>query len=149
MLELGEEAVARHREAGRLAAELAVAGVVAVGEGARGVVEGALAAGLDPGDPADLAAAGAWAVPDRDAALSLLVARLAPGDVVLVKASRSVGLDVLAEALLARGGDGEPRPVHAASFVTVQKAPPGGSADGEAVQSGQDVGHHGGGREHG
>ncbi|SDE64015.1 UDP-N-acetylmuramoyl-tripeptide--D-alanyl-D-alanine ligase [Pseudonocardia oroxyli] len=39
-------------------------------------------------------------VADRDAALALLRAELAPGDVVLVKASRSAGLDRVADALL-------------------------------------------------
>ncbi|MGZ4612088.1 MAG: hypothetical protein ACXV1K_02790, partial [Kineosporiaceae bacterium] len=42
----------------------------------------------------------AW-VPDAAAALELLRAELRPGDVVLVKASRSIGLDQLATALLA------------------------------------------------
>ena len=40
------------------------------------------------------------AVADVDAALALLRAELEPGDVVLVKASRAVGLDRLASALL-------------------------------------------------
>jgi UDP-N-acetylmuramoyl-tripeptide--D-alanyl-D-alanine ligase len=44
-------------------------------------------------------------VPDRAAALSLLSDVLRPGDVVLVKASRSYGLEVLAADLLAAGGD--------------------------------------------
>jgi len=39
-------------------------------------------------------------VADADAALALLRAELAPGDVVLVKASRSVGLDAVATGLL-------------------------------------------------
>jgi UDP-N-acetylmuramoyl-tripeptide--D-alanyl-D-alanine ligase len=40
-------------------------------------------------------------VPDRAAARSLLAEVLAPGDVVLVKASRAHGLEVLAADLLA------------------------------------------------
>jgi len=39
-------------------------------------------------------------VPDVAAALALLRAEVAPGDVVLVKASRAIGLDVVATALL-------------------------------------------------
>jgi UDP-N-acetylmuramoyl-tripeptide--D-alanyl-D-alanine ligase len=39
-------------------------------------------------------------VADAEAALALLRAELAPGDVVLVKASNSAGLGSLAEALL-------------------------------------------------
>ena len=42
-------------------------------------------------------------MPDPAAALALLRAQLAPGDVVLVKASRSVGLETVATALLADG----------------------------------------------
>jgi UDP-N-acetylmuramoyl-tripeptide--D-alanyl-D-alanine ligase len=38
-------------------------------------------------------------VPDADTALALLRAELAPGDVVLVKASNSAGLGVLADAV--------------------------------------------------
>jgi UDP-N-acetylmuramoyl-tripeptide--D-alanyl-D-alanine ligase len=40
-------------------------------------------------------------VPDRAAALDLLSEVLVPGDVVLVKASRSHGLEVVADGLLA------------------------------------------------
>ena len=56
-------------------------------------------------------------VPDRDAALTLLRAEVQPGDVILVKASNSAGLGVLAETLMADtlvadgpadGGDGRP-----------------------------------------
>jgi len=42
-------------------------------------------------------------VPDADAALDLLRRELAPGDVVLVKASRAVKLERLALALLEEG----------------------------------------------
>jgi UDP-N-acetylmuramoyl-tripeptide--D-alanyl-D-alanine ligase len=40
------------------------------------------------------------AVPDGDAALDLLRAEVRPGDVVLVKASRAIGLDRVARALV-------------------------------------------------
>ena len=42
---------------------------------------------------------GRWPEADRDAALDLLRGRLRDGDVVLVKASRGVELDLLVEAL--------------------------------------------------
>ena len=42
-------------------------------------------------------------VPDRAAARALLSQVLRPGDVVLVKASRSYGLEHLAEELLTTG----------------------------------------------
>jgi UDP-N-acetylmuramoyl-tripeptide--D-alanyl-D-alanine ligase len=38
-------------------------------------------------------------VPDRDAALDALLARVRPGDVILVKASRGIELDLLVDAL--------------------------------------------------
>jgi UDP-N-acetylmuramoyl-tripeptide--D-alanyl-D-alanine ligase len=49
-------------------------------------------------------------VPDVDAALALLRAELAPGDVVLVKASNAAGLGSLAEALVAAGAPGREAP---------------------------------------
>jgi UDP-N-acetylmuramoyl-tripeptide--D-alanyl-D-alanine ligase len=39
-------------------------------------------------------------VPDVEAAVALLEAELEPGDVVLVKGSRAVGLEAVADALL-------------------------------------------------
>ena len=73
--------------------------VVAVGPDAVGIADGALAAGAREGDTDG----GAVRVPDRDAARRLLTEVLVPGDVVLVKASRSYGLEVLAADLLSPG----------------------------------------------
>jgi UDP-N-acetylmuramoyl-tripeptide--D-alanyl-D-alanine ligase len=42
-------------------------------------------------------------VPDVESAKRLLQDRLRPGDVVLIKASRSIGLDRLATALIEGG----------------------------------------------
>ncbi len=86
MLELGDAAHAEHAEVGRLAAALGIARVVAVGEGTRALAAGAGAAGV-------------W-VPDVAAALALLREEIRSGDVVLVKASRSIGLERLAAQLL-------------------------------------------------
>ncbi|CAM5421102.1 UDP-N-acetylmuramoyl-tripeptide--D-alanyl-D-alanine ligase [Streptomyces hirsutus] len=44
---------------------------------------------------------------DAQAAVDLLRSELRQGDVVLVKASRSVGLESVAQALLATGTEGE------------------------------------------
>jgi UDP-N-acetylmuramoyl-tripeptide--D-alanyl-D-alanine ligase len=88
MAELGDAARQAHEESGSLAATLGVSRVVAVG--APAVHDGAAAAGADSAE-----------VPDIDAALALLRAELGPTDVVLVKASRSAGLDRLATGLLA------------------------------------------------
>ncbi|NMO93318.1 UDP-N-acetylmuramoyl-tripeptide--D-alanyl-D-alanine ligase [Actinomycetospora sp. TBRC 11914] len=91
MAELGPDAEAAHAELGRLAASTGLHRLVVVGEGARGVHEAARDAGL----ASDL-------VPDAAAAVAAVHA--GPGDVVLVKASRSAGLETVAEALLAGGG---------------------------------------------
>jgi UDP-N-acetylmuramoyl-tripeptide--D-alanyl-D-alanine ligase len=86
MAELGDTATAEHEAVGRLAAELSVGRLIAVGEQARSILQGA--AGLDA----------VW-VPDTDAAITLLRAQVRPGDVVLVKASRSASLERVAVAL--------------------------------------------------
>jgi UDP-N-acetylmuramoyl-tripeptide--D-alanyl-D-alanine ligase len=92
MLELGEGHVSGHRAVGEAAAA-AVELLVVVGAGAAPIAEAALDAGL--GTDCVLR------VPDRDAALHALRPRLRSGDVVLVKASRGVALDLLVEQLAA------------------------------------------------
>ncbi|MEJ2870858.1 UDP-N-acetylmuramoyl-tripeptide--D-alanyl-D-alanine ligase [Actinomycetospora sp. OC33-EN08] len=87
MAELGDDAAAAHAELGRLAASTGLHRLVVVGEAARGVHEAARDAGL----VSDL-------VPDAAAAVDAVHAE--PGDVVLVKASRSAGLEEVAQALL-------------------------------------------------
>lgn len=86
MLELGDQSDTAHRRIGRLAAELGFARVVVVGDAARAVAEGA-------GSVAEL-------VPDVDVATRTLSASLSGDEVVLVKASRGVRLERVAEALL-------------------------------------------------
>ncbi|WP_255952464.1 UDP-N-acetylmuramoyl-tripeptide--D-alanyl-D-alanine ligase [Streptomyces odontomachi] len=100
MAELGDEALAEHDAVGRLAVRLNVSRLVAVGERE--------AAWLRAGAYNE----GSWGeesvhVSDARAAVDLLRSELRPGDVVLVKASRSVGLERVATALLeADGGSG-------------------------------------------
>jgi UDP-N-acetylmuramoyl-tripeptide--D-alanyl-D-alanine ligase len=91
MAELGEAAEAEHEAVGRLAAELGIARVVAVGPGAASIQRGAALEGS--------ASEECVLVPDVDAAVALLREQLRPGDVVLVKASRSSGLERVAAAL--------------------------------------------------
>ncbi|AKN16862.1 UDP-N-acetylmuramoyl-tripeptide--D-alanyl-D-alanine ligase [Mycobacterium haemophilum DSM 44634] len=98
MAELGEDAITEHDRIGRLAVRLDVSRLVVVGGGRsinamhRGaVMEGSW--GLETVNVADPAAA-----------LALLRAELQPGDVVLVKASNSVGLGTLADALVSDRG---------------------------------------------
>jgi len=86
MLELGGGSRDAHVEVGRLAAELEVDRVVAVGAGAAGIAEGAGERGT--------------AVADVDEAVRELSAWLTPADVVLVKASRGVRLERVTQALL-------------------------------------------------
>lgn len=93
MAELGDEALAEHDAVGRLAVRLNVGRLVAVG--------GREASWLQLGAYNE----GSWGeesvhVSDAQAAVDLLRSELRPGDVVLVKASRSVGLEKVAEALL-------------------------------------------------
>ena len=97
MRELGDGHDAGHRRVGAVAAGI-VDELVVVGDDAAGIVDGAGGAGLP--------ASRTVHVPDREAALAVLIDRLRPGDVVLVKASRGVELDRLVEALVAGlGGD--------------------------------------------
>jgi UDP-N-acetylmuramoyl-tripeptide--D-alanyl-D-alanine ligase len=93
MAELGDIAAESHEEAGRLAARAGVAGLIAVGEEARPMLDGARA---EPGWHGD-----AIAVPDSPAAIAALRGRLRSGDVVLVKASKAAGLWEVADGLLA------------------------------------------------
>ncbi len=93
MLELGASAAAEHEDLGRHLAAASVHRVLALGEHADTVVRAAVDAGLPPG--------AAYAPADKAEALALLRAELRPGDVVLVKASRGLALDTVAEALVA------------------------------------------------
>jgi UDP-N-acetylmuramoyl-tripeptide--D-alanyl-D-alanine ligase len=106
MAELGADAAAEHERLGRDAVTAGVDLLVGVGPDAVGMVSGATAAGahLGEGSRPD-AGTRVESVPDRAAALDLLSEVLVPGDVVLVKASRSNGLEVLAADLLAATGD--------------------------------------------
>ncbi|MFH8560798.1 glutamate ligase domain-containing protein [Streptomyces sp. NPDC017988] len=90
MLELGDEAVAAHREIGRFAAESGVDFLVAVGGDLAKQL--ALAAG-EAGVP-DVAMVG-----DNKTAAALLHTVLQPGDKVLIKASRGGQLWQIAQSL--------------------------------------------------
>ncbi|MEV7864828.1 UDP-N-acetylmuramoyl-tripeptide--D-alanyl-D-alanine ligase [Streptomyces sp. NPDC088124] len=100
MAELGDASLAEHDAVGRLAVRLNVSKLVAVG--------GREAAWLRMGAYNE----GSWGeesvhVSDARAAIDLLRSELRPGDVVLVKASRSVGLEKVAQALLENATEGE------------------------------------------
>jgi UDP-N-acetylmuramoyl-tripeptide--D-alanyl-D-alanine ligase len=89
MLELGEEAVEAHQKVGRQAARSDL--LVAVGEHARDVVEGAAEAGLRV-DRALVASTAEEAVAAVEPYLK--------GAVVLVKASRGVALEQVVDRLV-------------------------------------------------
>ncbi|RCH69590.1 UDP-N-acetylmuramoyl-tripeptide--D-alanyl-D-alanine ligase [Streptomyces sp. SDr-06] len=100
MAELGDESLAEHDAVGRLAVRLNVSKLVAVG--------GREASWLQLGAYNE----GSWGeesvhVSDAQAAVDLLRSELRPGDVVLVKASRSIGLERVALALLDGAVEGE------------------------------------------
>lgn len=91
MAELGEYAQEEHDRLGRLVVRLNISQLVVVGDRARHIHA---AAGLE----------GSWdgesvLVADADAAYDFLRGRLRPGDVVLVKSSKSAGLRFLGDRL--------------------------------------------------
>jgi UDP-N-acetylmuramoyl-tripeptide--D-alanyl-D-alanine ligase len=92
MAELGDDTRDAHMELGRFVVRLDVSRLVVVGPEAGGIHAGAVLEG-------------SWGeesvhVDDADAAVALLREEVAAGDVVLVKASRSAGLERVAAALL-------------------------------------------------
>lgn len=94
MRELGAHSRELHQAVGRMVAA-AVDQLVCVGEGGKEIAAGARASGL--------AAGAIHLASDRETAQALSRSLLEPGDAVLVKASRAVGLDGLLREVL---GDG-------------------------------------------
>jgi UDP-N-acetylmuramoyl-tripeptide--D-alanyl-D-alanine ligase len=88
MGELGPDGPGYHRDAAAHARELGIETIVAVGELARDYA----------GDE--------W-VPDPEAAVDVVAELLGPGDALLVKGSRSVGLESFTAGLLERVGEEE------------------------------------------
>ncbi len=91
MAELGEHTAAAHREIGQRSFELGVNRLVAVGKFAHETAQAAQAAGLK--DVSEFA--------DVPAAVAAVKSLVRAGDVVLLKASRSTGLERVGEALKA------------------------------------------------
>jgi UDP-N-acetylmuramoyl-tripeptide--D-alanyl-D-alanine ligase len=96
MGELGDMAGDEHDALGRLAVRLGVDRLIAVGPAARRIHLAASLEGSWDGESA-------W-VADVDEAVAAVAAVVRPNDVVLVKASRSYGLERVAEALVTRFG---------------------------------------------
>jgi UDP-N-acetylmuramoyl-tripeptide--D-alanyl-D-alanine ligase len=91
MYELGRRSRAIHEDVGGQAARAGVTGLIVVGDDAAPVLAGAKAEGSWHGELL-------W-VPDVGSAVEAVTARLTPGDVVLVKAAHSAGLERVALAL--------------------------------------------------
>ena len=91
MLELGAGAVAMHKEVGEFVAQRGIDQLVACGELGQSFAEGAERAGFDQ--------ARIVLVDDATAAAAAVKAVVKPGDVVLVKASRGMKLEQVAQAL--------------------------------------------------
>lgn len=96
MLELGDLTEEAHRRVGAEAVRCGVEYLVAVGRHARLFREGAVGAGL-PGNAV-------VETPDALAALDVVAAIIRPGDLVLVKGSRGVGLEVVVDWILSTFG---------------------------------------------
>jgi UDP-N-acetylmuramoyl-tripeptide--D-alanyl-D-alanine ligase len=119
MLELGPAEAAYHRELGARAARAGVGLLVAVGPLAREAARAYAGAGE------------VHAVDSAEQAAELVEARVAPGDTVLVKGSRGVGLEVVAERLLA-GADRTTGQAPAQPAAQAGSHPAPGPAPGEA-----------------
>lgn len=94
MLELGDAAPELHREVGRTAANHADF-LLAFGALSDRIREGALSAGMAP--------EAVSVFPDCEAVIAALEKQISDGDVVLVKASHTLGGDRIADKLRARG----------------------------------------------
>lgn len=107
MLELGKKSREYHRLVGQHAAELAIDLVWSVGREAEAMVEGYLSQGehdIDGSAQEMRPTLEAHHRAEVDGLLADLMLSLMPGDIILVKASRGVGLDRLVRALVTRGG---------------------------------------------
>jgi UDP-N-acetylmuramoyl-tripeptide--D-alanyl-D-alanine ligase len=91
MTELGEQSDELHEAAGAQAARAGVAGLIVVGDATAPMLAGAKSVGSWSGELVH--------VPDAVAAVRAIRSRMRPGDVVLVKASHSIGLERVALAL--------------------------------------------------
>ena len=96
MLELGETAAEEHAAIGRFAAQSGVEHLVAIGEFAVQITSAAVAAGLP--------SIRAVSVTDKADAAALVCRDVERGDVVLVKASRGLALDTVADEILSAVG---------------------------------------------
>jgi UDP-N-acetylmuramoyl-tripeptide--D-alanyl-D-alanine ligase len=98
MAELGSIAAEEHDRVGELVARLGIERLITVGEAARGIAVSAVREGVE--------ADRVTRCSTLDEALDVLLSEVRSDDVVLVKASRAVGLERLAERLMEADGSG-------------------------------------------
>lgn len=97
MLELGEESAASHKEAGRLAGEIGVDVLIAVGSHAKELAEGGVSAGLK--------SAAVHSFTDNVGVLGAIKGIVKDGDSVLVKGSRGARLEEIVGGLKGLTGE--------------------------------------------
>jgi UDP-N-acetylmuramoyl-tripeptide--D-alanyl-D-alanine ligase len=94
MLELGAHSILLHEESGARAAAAGLDLLITVGsDAARAMADAAIRAGMRQ--------AAVFHVPDAGQAAELAMQRTRPGDLILLKGSRSIGLDAVVERLKA------------------------------------------------
>lgn len=103
MLELGPESRRYHREIGAYAAAVGVRSLIGVGPLSVAMVDGFGAVG---GDPSAGRGRDGMHIADLESGLATILARIRPGDVVLVKGSRSMRLERVVGELRRAGGGG-------------------------------------------
>jgi UDP-N-acetylmuramoyl-tripeptide--D-alanyl-D-alanine ligase len=97
LLELGDHAIQLHRQCGRAVAEAGVSRLFVIGsEAARALGQAAVDAGLPAGSVSAFA--------DSQSAVPTVVNEIAHGDTVLVKGSRGIRTDVVADRIAAEWG---------------------------------------------
>jgi UDP-N-acetylmuramoyl-tripeptide--D-alanyl-D-alanine ligase len=95
MLELGPEADSMHEEVGRVLASSGLDAAFLIGPLSRGTAEGAREAGFEE----------LRIFESADEAISAVIDAVRPGDILLVKASRGIGLDRVVSALVMKFGE--------------------------------------------
>ena len=99
MHELGETSDAIHAQIAKLAIELGVTQVIAIGESAKSYVLPPLSTSATAGEKAETKAQKSVWLPDFDSACDYIVNEVNSGDILLFKASRAEQFEVLADRI--------------------------------------------------
>jgi len=95
ILELGDWAKKAHLEIGKLAFTLEIDYIITVGKNAAYIAEGAILAGTSPSKVKHF--------PDNESAIKFLRTFIKEGDAVLIKGSRGMKMEEIAEQMIIRG----------------------------------------------